>query len=60
MDSRTECTLSKFEDNTKLHGAVNMLKRRDAIKRVLNRLERWAHANIMKFIKIKCNALHLG
>ncbi|GAB0184435.1 mitochondrial enolase superfamily member 1 [Grus japonensis] len=31
MDSRIECTLSKFADDTKLCGGVNMLEGRDAI-----------------------------
>ncbi|PKU40853.1 rna-directed dna polymerase from mobile element jockey-like [Limosa lapponica baueri] len=54
MDSGIECILSKFNDNTKLCGAVNTLEGRDAIQRDLGRLERWACANLMKFNQAKC------
>ncbi|GAB0189031.1 hypothetical protein GRJ2_001368400 [Grus japonensis] len=47
-------------DATKLCGTVHTLEGRDAIQRDLDRLERWARANRMKFNKAKHKVLHMG
>jgi len=59
VDSGIECTLIKFDGNSKLRGAAEMLEGRDAIQRDLDRLQRWARANLMKFNKAKCKVLHI-
>ncbi|GAB0185663.1 cAMP-dependent protein kinase inhibitor alpha [Grus japonensis] len=60
MDSGIECTLSKFANNSKLCGGVDTLEGTDAIQRDLDRLERWACVNVIKFNKAKCKVLHMG
>uniref|UniRef100_A0A8C6JQK6 Uncharacterized protein n=1 Tax=Melopsittacus undulatus TaxID=13146 RepID=A0A8C6JQK6_MELUD len=60
MDNGIECALSKFADDTKLCGSVDMLEGRNAIQKDLDTLVRWVDANLMKFNHAKCKVLHLG
>ncbi|KAK4816695.1 hypothetical protein QYF61_020579 [Mycteria americana] len=56
IDSGIECTLSRFADDTKPSVVVHSLQGRDASQRDLDRLEEWAHVNVIKSNKAKCKS----
>ncbi|KAJ7425706.1 hypothetical protein WISP_22348 [Willisornis vidua] len=58
-DEGLEGILSKFTDDTKLGGAVDSLKDREALQGDLSKSEDWAITNHMKFNESNCQILHL-
>lgn len=50
---------SKEGIDTKLCGMIDVLERRDTIQRDLDRLERWASMNLVKFSKAMCKSPHM-
>ena len=59
LDKGTECTLSKFADDTKSGGVADTVEGCAAIQRDLDSLESWEQRNLMKFKKGKRRVLNL-
>jgi len=60
LDSRTECTLSKFADVTNLNGVIDTPEGWDAIQRDPDKPEKCARVNLMRFNNTKYRVLHMG
>lgn len=57
LDRAIECTFSNFTDDSKLGRNVDVMM--EGQERNLDKLDRWAKDNSMRFNKAMCQVLHL-
>jgi len=60
LNSKIECTLSKFAEDTMLSSVVDTPEGQDNIQRDLDKLDQWASVNLRRFNKANCKVMYLG